>query len=75
MSLRNPLLCLRVPDELLFSDALTSKMRAALVAGKAGSDEEARAVMQAVAKSWEETIGTHAEEHARTYRQSLGLER
>jgi hypothetical protein len=71
--LRNPVLCLRVPNEHRFRNALTREIRPALQAGKAGSEEEALLVLRRVERTWEDVIGTSTEEHKRLYRSSLGL--
>jgi hypothetical protein len=72
-NLRNPVLCLRVPNEDRFRTALTREVRLALLAGKAETGEEALAVLKRVETGWETVIGQSREEHKRHYRMSLGL--
>jgi ABC-type glycerol-3-phosphate transport system substrate-binding protein len=74
-TIRNPLICLRLPREHEFRAALTTRLRSALVAGKARTTEDATAVLRAVADDWENLIRQHPEEHKKDYRRSLGLTR
>jgi multiple sugar transport system substrate-binding protein len=70
-NIRNPLVCLRVSDELAFMTALTTEVRKSLESAQ--SEEPAR-VLGAVARRWQELIRPRAAEHLRDYRLSLGLQ-
>jgi multiple sugar transport system substrate-binding protein len=74
-TVRNPLVCLRLPREQEFRAILTARLRNALVAGKASTDEGTATVLQEVARQWEELIKRQPAEHRRDYRRSLGLTR
>ena len=74
--IRNPLMCLRVPDERAFVEALTKEVRTALeeVKGGEGKKQEEARVLEAVARRWQALIRPRAAEHLRDYRLSLGLQ-
>jgi multiple sugar transport system substrate-binding protein len=69
--IRNPAVCLRVPEELAFVTALTAELRKGLESAK---PEEPAQILGAVARRWQELIRPRAAEHLRDYRLSLGLE-
>jgi hypothetical protein len=74
-SVRNPLVCLRLPREHLFRAVLTARLRSALLVGQASTDEGAASVLQAIARKWETLIESQPADHLRDYRWSLGLTR
>ncbi len=67
---RNPVLCLRVPDEREFAAALAAGVRKAL---GAGGWQDAKA-MGEVARRWQDHVRERAADHLRDYRLSLGLQ-
>ncbi|MBI1918629.1 MAG: hypothetical protein HYS12_28380 [Planctomycetes bacterium] len=69
-NIRNPLGCLRVPDERRFVEALVKQLRRALAAKE---DVGASAALADASAAWEKVIGQRKEEHLRDYRLSLGL--
>jgi multiple sugar transport system substrate-binding protein len=69
-NLRNPLTCLRVPDEHRFVEALGKSLRRALAAKE---DLSASAALEEASLAWANVMGQNREEHLRNYRLSLGL--
>jgi len=67
---RNPLSCLRVPDERRFVEALVKQLRGALTAKEKVGPSTA---LDDVSTAWEKLIRPRKEEHLRAYRLSLGL--
>lgn len=65
---------LRVPREQEFRAALVQRVRAALEANRATTEETATAVLRGVADDWTRLIGPDAADHVRAYRLSLGLQ-
>src|SRR5262249_15151667 len=68
--LRNPLACLRVPDERRFVEVLVAPLRRALGAKE---DTGAAAALAEASSAWEKVIDRRKAEHLRDYRLSLGL--
>jgi multiple sugar transport system substrate-binding protein len=69
-NIRNPLSCLRLPDERHFVEALVKQLRSAL---KEKEKIEPSAALADVARAWEQRVGPHKADHLRAYRLSLGL--
>jgi len=69
-NIRNPLACLRLPDERHLVEALAQHLRSALE-GK--EKVEPSAALADVAGAWEKRIGPHKTDHLHAYRLSLGL--
>ena len=68
--IRNPVVCLRVPEELAFVKVLTEEVRRSLESAKA---EEPAQALKRVARRWQELIQPRTAAHLRDYRLSLGL--
>jgi multiple sugar transport system substrate-binding protein len=75
---RNPVLCLRVPDERAFAVALVEEVRKALRTSAGFGEEDARKraaqALESVSGRWQELVKPRAAEHLREYNLSLGLE-
>lgn len=72
-NVRNPVSCLRLPNERKFAEALGQEVGQALLANKAATTTEAGKVLQAVQSRWEKIIGADRDGHRLAYRASLGL--